>query len=113
MLKNDSCPNCRHEANENERIAENEHDSDTESEYESTDYDDDGSEASLEIPEFDEEDHAFWVFRTTLQMAETGQSLEPQGILPQVPEDNDLLSLWVRSSKLGPQFFEDRGYESA
>ena len=40
MLKNESCPNCRHEANEKERINEDE-ESETDSEYESTEFDSD------------------------------------------------------------------------
>jgi hypothetical protein len=111
MLKNESCPNCRHEANEKERINEDE-ESETDSEYESTEYSGEDQD-NLDIPEFDEEEHAFWVFRCTMYMLENGDSLEPQGVLPQIPEDNDFLSLWIRQSKLGPQHIDDRGYESA
>ena len=96
VLKNESCPLCRHEMEEHEKIAEDA--DDEESEFE---YDDEGSEGSDEsddvpatnwarvnghwvevnegdkyhIPEFDLEAHAFWVMRNTFEMLESGQEV--------------------------------------
>lgn len=101
LLKNESCPYCRHEAVEHERIeddASEDSDSlDDESEYES---DHDGEWiragngrwisvvrrqarlAELPIPEYDEEAHALWVWRTTMEQLEAGAEIAPMKVLP-------------------------------
>jgi hypothetical protein len=92
ILKNESCPYCRHEFVEKEKIAEDEE----ESEEEEEDYDADEDEQSFtgqglrwrrtesgrwrvftgqHIPEFDPEVHALWVMRKTFEMLENEQSI--------------------------------------
>lgn len=95
ILKNESCPLCRHEMEEHEKIAEDveeDEEEDYESEYDSeeeeSDYDEleevnvarvNGRWRELDeshkmfIPKFDPEAHAFWVLRTTFEKLESGE----------------------------------------
>ena len=88
VLKNESCPLCRHELGEQERIAEDdpdatevdedewidEDDDESEDEFPNIRWrrvgvgrwiveDDDDEEAAPDLPEFNPEDHAFWNVR--------------------------------------------------
>lgn len=88
ILKNESCPNCRHDFVEKEKILEDE-----EEEEEDDDYDEDDEDDGLDwrrtesgrwviftgqdIPEFDPESHALWVMRRTFEMADAGMDLHP------------------------------------
>jgi hypothetical protein len=104
LNKNETCPYCRHEANEHERIEEDkeqDEDDDNEDDDESVDEEDDGeqwvrassghwitirqrnrSAGILDIPEYDDEAHAFWVFRKTMEMMESGVEITVQKELP-------------------------------
>ena len=114
LNKMETCPYCRHEANEHERIEEDkEQDEDSEEdddslEDEEEDEGDDwvrGSSGNwitirrrnrgagvLDIPEYDDEAHAFWVFRRTMEMMESGAEItvnkelpKPEVVLPEIP----------------------------
>ena len=112
LTKTETCPYCRHEANEHERIEEDK-ERDEESEYEedndSMDEEDENESydgainnwirgsssrwinirrnaspsAILDIPEYDDAAHALWVFRTTMDMLENGEEIR----VPKVAED--------------------------
>jgi hypothetical protein len=103
LNNNETCPYCRHEANEHERIEEDKEEDDA---SEDDDEDDDSVESEgeqwvrasdghwitirqrnrragiLDIPEYDGEAHAFWVFRKTMEMMESGLELTVQKELP-------------------------------
>ena len=130
LVKNESCPYCRHEANEKERIAEDEENS--ESEYEDEgEYEDDSEEenegpymwrrvgpghwVSVEIlkpiPEFNEEEHALWVFRKTMEMLDNEQPIE---VVPQVTQinKNDSVKRMLTRLNSFAMIQRDDGYES-
>ena len=99
LLKTESCPLCRREATEKEKIAEDQSEDSC-----SEDYDDDESSVnsedgdwvrvatgrwilrserdSLEIPDYDHEKHAFWVLRRTFELLEAGVDIAATGVEP-------------------------------
>ncbi len=100
VIKNESCPLCRHEMNEDEKIAEDQGHDDEEEEYDYSDDEEDDDEESvateevlnwsrvngrwtvvpegdkLYIPEYDPQSHALWVMRSTFERLETGEPFE-------------------------------------
>ncbi len=130
LVKNESCPYCRHEANDKEKIAEDQED-DEESEYEDDEYEDEeddypnytrvwrwvgpGNMVNVEvlkpIPEYNEEEHALWVFRKTMEMLENG---EPIQVVPQeikVNKQDSMKSMITRLNAFAV-IQRDDGYES-
>lgn len=130
LMKNESCPYCRHEANDKEKIAEDEE----ESEYEDDDYEeevdsdeeeDDGPriwrrigpghwvtvEILKPIPEYNEEEHALWVFRKTMEMLENDESIQGVPEITQVGKENRVTSLRNRLNAFAV-LQRDDGYES-
>lgn len=127
ILKNQTCPYCRHSANAFETIHQDQ-ESDSESEYESTEISNE-EEPSLrwvrigpgrwrtfphvmnEIPDFNEEDHALWVFRSFFQELDQTETLPilPTGKVDQHIPYIDLLMRHEKTFDAG----EDRGYDSA
>ena len=133
LTKNQSCPYCRHEANEHERINE-----DLE-EDESTEYEEDSEEGDardedmgeqwvrvgtgrwitirqrqqrqepLAIPEYNEEAHALWVFRKTMEMLESGEELGAQKELPRPAIELPEIRYTYRDHLIDPH---DGGYET-
>lgn len=100
LVKNESCPYCRHEANEQERIEEDKEE-DESTEYEEEDEEEEQDtwvrvgrgrwitvrerqqrQDTFEIPEFDEEAHALWVFRKTMELVESGEPVSAQKDMP-------------------------------
>lgn len=95
ILKNESCPLCRHEMEEHEKIAEEAEEEEDEFEYDdnSSEGSDDSDEPGVNwarvngewvdvnqgdkyfIPEFDLEAHAFWVMRNTFERLESGEGV--------------------------------------
>jgi hypothetical protein len=96
VIKNESCPLCRHEMEEHEKIAEDVEEEEDEFEYD----DDEGSEGSEDsdepglnwaqvnghwvevnegdkyhIPEFNAENHAFWAMRNMFESLESGEEI--------------------------------------
>ena len=131
LVKNESCPYCRHEANDKEKIAEDQEDDDIEydSEYEDDDEEEDdyphytsiwrwsgpGNMMTLEIlkpiPEYNEEEHALWVFRSFFQQLEETESL-PKPTSEKVDQHIPYIDLLMRHENT----FDagaDRGYDSA
>ncbi len=130
VLKNKTCPYCRHQTNAYETIHED-RESEEESEYvenESQSIEEQHSlrwirigpghwrvfeDAVAELPDYNEEDHAFWVFRNLFESLES--SLPQPAPLPfsqkqEHHESQDRLLLRHR------QIYDssnDKGYESA
>lgn len=92
LLKTESCPLCRREATDKEKIADDQsEDSCSEDDEESVISDEEGNWVrmgdgrwilsttlgSLNIPEYDHDKHAFWVMRRTFELAEAGESISP------------------------------------
>ena len=129
LMKNDSCPYCRHEANEKERIAEDQEVS--ESEYEDEEYEEDtdddyagpfvwrrlvpGDRVVVEIlkpiPDYNEEEHALWVFRTTMEMLENQESIQVTPQVLQVNKNDSVKRMITRLNSLA-MLQRDDGYES-
>ncbi len=113
ILRNESCPMCRREMEEKERIAEDveEDDEDDDEWVDEGEDEDDGEDGEddeegreipslhwrrigpghwvvvknvLRIPTYDEEAHALWVMRKTFEMLEDGKSVEAEGVAAKV-----------------------------
>ena len=124
ILKNQTCPYCRHAANAFESIHQDE-ESDTESEYESTAASQEEPalrwirigpghwrtfpQVIREIPEFNEEEHALWVFRSFFQQLEEAESTPISEKGDQHIPYIDLLMRHEKTFDAG----HDRGYDSA
>jgi len=126
----DTCPMCRHEFGDLERLPESD-DVDAEDEEEDEDEDEDEEELEEEIPAFDDGAHALWVMRKTFEMLDDGLSitsdeppLPPQ--IPLLPPKEDIFQIfrghdsveYVRNSRIHHHGHSglmdvDRGYESA
>ena len=118
ILKNDTCPMCRHETSEKEKILntneELQWDDDEEDEEEE---EDEGMDAT-DIPEFNEAAHALWVMRKTFEMIEDGQSISTESEGPVEVHgtiENALELVRERSQRWCLSLYADesRGYESA
>ena len=62
----ENCPMCRHEMGDNEKLPDQPEEEEEEQEEE---------EDSDSIPDYNEEDHALWVFRKTFQMLDENDSI--------------------------------------
>jgi len=128
ILKNESCPCCRHEMCSEERIAE---DTKEDEESEDEDYDADDDEDlddeqralyshwrhevdmtnKMPIPQFDEEANALWAMRQTFERLEQGQSIAAIAALAA----NAVVNMKEQRLRENAVFFNTResGYESA
>ena len=122
ILKNETCPMCRHETSEKEKILntneELQWDDDDEDEEEE---EDEGMDAT-DIPEFNEAAHALWVMRKTFEMIEDGQSISTETdagtetkSADRTTLENSLELVRERSQRWCLSLYADesRGYESA
>jgi len=125
ILKTQSCPYCRHETNPFETIRQDE-EADTESEYESTILSEEPSLRWIrigpghwrtfprlirEIPEFNEEDHALWNFRSFFRgLEETGSP--PQTSTEKVDQYIPYSDIFRRVEEKKNGVRLNRGYES-
>ena len=129
VLKNKTCPYCRHETNPYETIQE-----DNESDDESESMDDESQtieqpslrwirvgpghwrifdDAVAQLPDFSEEDHALWVFRNlfgSLDDSETLPQAAPLSLKQEVQESQQRLLFRHRHLY---DSSNDKGYESA
>ncbi len=126
MLKNETCPYCRHEANTYETIANDECEDDaTESDAESQSIEREHSlrwirvgpghwrifeNAIAEIPDYDEEAHALWVFRNFFEALENTNTLE---VVSEKKEPHIPYSDLVIRHCIVYDVANDRGYDSA
>jgi hypothetical protein len=126
ILKNETCPMCRGEMEDKERIQEDEEEDEEEEEEESVgdeeeeeddmDGDDDRSvywrrvgtgrwiiePSTLKIPQYNEEEHALWVMRKTFEMVDDGASIEPQGIEVKLAPLDTLSNVTMRQEGVMP-----------
>jgi hypothetical protein len=126
ILKSQTCPYCRHETNAFETIHQDEElseEADDESEDESTTISDEPSlrwvrigrghwrtfpHLLQQIPEYNEEDHALWVFRSFFQALESEQKPASEKQDHHIPYI-DLLTRHENTFDAG----NTRGYDSA
>lgn len=119
LLKSETCPMCRKETSEKEKILkedermswEEEEASDTETETETEE-----ENTDTEIPEFNDAVHALWVMRKTFEMLEDGQSIVSDSSRQEIenPIHNDIHIFRQRQRRDGIHWLLDdtRGYES-
>jgi hypothetical protein len=128
ILKTQTCPYCRHETNAFETIQQDEEpESESESEYESTVISHEENHSLRwvrvgpgrwrtfprlipQIPEFSEEDHALWVFRSFFQQLEETDTL-PNPVSEKLDEYKSYIDLLFRNKKTF-NVAHERGYES-
>ena len=134
LLKNSSCPLCRGETCEKEKIVvESSYEESEESEDSGTtiEFDHGGGEPSTsivdDVPEFDAAAHALWVMRETFKMLDDGEDISSEGAAPpataaqwtwehELANDGVVSQIRMRSAQMGNRAFtygEDRGYESS
>ena len=129
ILKTQTCPYCRHETNSFETIRQDE-EADTESEYESTAVSDNENLPTLrwvrigpgrwrtfplliqEIPKFNEEDHALWVFRSFFQEINDEKPLLPNPVSEKQDHHIPYIDLLLRHENTFDAG-HNRGYDSA
>lgn len=131
LTKNETCPYCRHEANEHEKFQEL-IDDESEEEYddESDDEEEHGEDwirvargrwitvaqrdsqiQNLNIPEYDAEAHALWVFRKTMELLESGEEIQVQ---KEVPKLNTQITLpTLREGYYDHLAYPHDGYETS
>ena len=124
ILKSQTCPYCRHETNAFETIHQDE-EPDDESEYESTTVSEEPSlrwvrigpghwrtfpRVIAQIPEFNEEEHALWVFRSFFQRLE--EDFVPAPVSEKGDQHIPYIDLLMRHEKTFDAG-HDRGYDSA
>ena len=111
ILKSTTCPMCRQETSDKEKILKDDETMSWASEDE-----DDESEIEEDIPEFDEAVHALWVMRKTFEMIEDGQSIssEPSTQEVTIPLHTEIHVFRNRHRQDGIHWLLDdmRGYES-
>ena len=118
LLKSETCPMCRKETSDKEKIIkDDEWLSWVSDEEEDESVEDDRTEENTDIPEFNEAAHALWVMRKTFEMFEDGQSIQT-GFSEKPLEDPVYDGIHVvrqRQRREGVHWFldEERGYESA
>ena len=101
----ENCPMCRHEMGNDERLPEEPEEEEEEEE------EDEDEDADDNIPEFDEEAHALWVFRKTFQMLEDNASIVPVG---RADKEDDAWELRWRARRVANNDRStDDGYETA
>ncbi len=125
VLKNQTCPYCRHQTNRYETIAEDESEDSTVSDAESQSIVEDVrlrwirvgpghwrvfDEVVPSLPDFDEEAHAFWGLRTLFEAAESLQETPLVGKVDDKQESQQRLLLRHRHIY---DSSNDKGYESA
>ena len=98
----ENCPMCRHEMGENEKLP----DEPVEDEEEEEEEEDEDRES---IPDFNDEEHALWVFRKTFQMLDDNDSIVPTG---RADKGEDLWELRWRARRTEIRR-DDEGYETA
>jgi hypothetical protein len=123
ILKTQSCPYCRHETNAFETIRQDE-EADAESEHESTVISEDPSlrwvrigpghwrtfpRLIQQIPEFNEENHALWVFRSFFHQLE---EVDPKPASEKQDHHIPYIDLLTRHENTFDAG-NDRGYDSA
>lgn len=113
FLKETTCPLCRQETGEKEKILDVISESEEEDEEEEIEEEDD------DIPEFNDAVHALWMMRKTFEMIDEGQSITaipPRETIIHFRGHESLdYVLTTRSRRAGLiwRFVDDRGYESA
>lgn len=128
VLKNKTCPYCRHQTNVYETIH-----SDSESEDESA-FDEESQtmeeptlrwvrvgpghwrvfdDAIAQLPDFSEEDHAFWAFRDLFGSLESSNPLPPATPLVQKQEYQETQQRLLFRHRNTYDSSNDKGYESA
>jgi Ring finger domain len=116
LLKSETCPMCRQETSDKEKILKNDERMSW-AEEEEEDEEDAFSEEDTDIPEFNEAAHALWVMRKTFEMLEDGQSIQSETSTRQVidPEHDGIHIVRQRQRREGLHWLldDDRGYESA
>jgi len=115
LLKSETCPMCRQETSDKEKILKNDERMSW-AEEEEEDEEDAFSEEDTDIPEFNEAAHALWVMRKTFEMLEDGQSIQSESSTRQVidPEHDGIYVVRQRQSTTHwTHTIHDRGYESA
>jgi len=131
VLKNQTCPYCRHQTNAYETIHEDS-DSEEESEYiddaESQSIDEEPNlrwirigpghwrifdDAVTQLPDFNEEDHAFWVFRNLFGSLEEDEPLPQPTPLSQKQEYDETQQHLLFRHRHIYDSSTDKGYESA
>lgn len=95
---------CRHEMGNDERLPEEPEEGEDEEEEEEEEDEDRES-----IPDFNDEEHALWVFRKTLQMLDDNDSIVPTG---RADKGEDLWELRWRARRTEIRR-DDEGYETA
>jgi hypothetical protein len=129
VLKNQNCPYCRHQTNAYETIQE---DSGTEDESELFDAESQTIEepnlrwirigpghwrvfddAISQLPDFSEEDHALWAFRSLFGSLESSDPLPPAAPLVQKQEQQESQQRLLFRHRNIYDSSNDKGYESA
>ena len=98
---------CRHEMGNDERLPEEPEEGEDDNEDEEDEEDEEEDRES--IPDFNEEEHALWVFRKTFQMLDDNDSIVPTG---RVDKGEDLWELRWRARRTDNRH-SDEGYETA
>jgi len=117
LLKSETCPMCRKETSDKEKIIKDDERLSWESEAEAEDEEDMFSEEDTDIPEFNEAVHALWVMRKTFEMLEDGQSIQSETSTRQIidPDHDGIHIVRQRQRREGLHWIldDERGYESA
>jgi hypothetical protein len=112
LMRSDSCPLCRGETVQEEKFLADEELSEDELNDDEDDLDEDDADS---IPEYDQEAHAFWVFRTTFDRLDDGESIVSiRSEEKKVEAAAELLR--IRHMPHAVMFLDqdiERGYESA
>ena len=117
ILKSDTCPMCRHETSEKEKILNTNEELQWDDDDDEEEEEEEGMDAT-DIPEFNEAAHALWVMRKTFEMIEDGQSIstDSEGTVEvHGTTENSLEFVRERSQRWCLSLYADesRGYESA
>jgi len=111
-MRSDSCPLCRGETVQEEKFLADEELSEDEDDEDEDDLNEDDADS---IPEYNQEAHAFWVFRTTFDRLDDGESIVSIGSEEKRVEAAAEL-LRIRHMPHAVMFLDqaiERGYESA
>ena len=117
LLKSETCPMCRKETSDKEKILKDDERMSWAIEEEEEEEEDAFSEEDTDIPEFNEAAHALWVMRKTFEMIEEGQSIQSSSSTRQLedPIHDSIHVVRQRERREGVHWFleDERGYESA
>ena len=113
LLKSETCPMCRQETSDKEKILK-----DDERMSWEEDEEDAFSEENTDIPEFNEAAHALWVMRKTFEMIEEGQSIQSESSSTRQVSNTEHDCIHIvrqRQRREGLHWVmnDERGYESA